>query len=140
MIKYSKLPENIERLLPQAEAYLRSRSDIAFAYLFGSLAKRRRTPLSDVDISIYLSEGGDTVEKKMQILGKLMELLETDEIDLVVLNTAPLTLRMKVLENKSVIVDNAPFLRHAYESMTMRKYFDFSIKEMSILERRFLDG
>lgn len=138
MIKYTKLPENIERLLPKAQVYLQSRSDITFAYIFGGLAKGRRTPLSDVDIAVYLSEGRITIEKKMEILGKLMELLETDEIDFVILNTAPLTLRMKILENKSVIVDNAPFLRYAYESVTMRKYFDFSIKEMSILERRFL--
>ena len=96
--------------------------------------------MSDVDIAVYLSEGEITIERKMEILGKLMELLETDEIDFVILNTAPLTLRMKILENKTVIVDNAPFLRYAYESVTMRKYFDFSIKEMSILERRFLHG
>ena len=140
MIRYTKLPENIERLLPKAQAYLQSRSDITFAYLFGSFARGRSTPLCDVDIAVYLSEGEITIERKMEILGKLMELLETDEIDFVILNTAPLTLRMKVLENKTVIVDNAPFLRYAYESVTMRKYFDFSIKEMSILERRFLNG
>jgi predicted nucleotidyltransferase len=140
MIKYTKLPENIEHLLPKAQAYLRCRPDITFAYIFGGFARGRHTPLSDVDIAVYLSEDGTTVEKQLEILGELMELLETDEIDLVILNTAPLTLRMKVLENKKVIVDNDPFLRHAYESMTMRKYFDFSIKEMSILERRFLRG
>ena len=140
MIKYTKLPKNIESLIPRAEIYLQSRPDIHFAYLFGSLAKGTLKPLSDVDIAIYLPEGGDIVEKKMEILGKLMELLETDEIDLVILNTAPLALRMKILENKKVIVDHDPFLRHKYESLTMRKYYDLSIKEMAILERRFLRG
>jgi hypothetical protein len=140
MIKHTRLPKNIERLLPKAEAYLQSRSDVAFAYLFGSLAKGRPKPLSDVDIAIYCSEQEDSVGKKVEILGDLMELLETDEIDLVILNTAPLTLRMKILENKKIIVDHTPFLRHKYESVTMRKYFDFSIKEMGILERRFLHG
>ncbi len=140
MIKYTKLPENIEFLLSKAEAYLKSRSDVVFAYLFGGLAKKRPMPLSDVDIAIYLLEGVDIVEKRMEILGKLMMLLETDEIDLVILNTAPLILKMKILENKKVIVDNNPFLRYSYESLTMRKYFDFSIKEMGILERRFLHG
>ena len=140
MIKYTALPENIERLLPKAEAYLRSKSDVAFAYLFGSLAKGRPKPLSDVDIAVYLSEEADLIEKKMEILGKLIELLEIDEIDLVTLNSAPLTLRMKILETKKVIVDNVPFLRHRYESLPMREYFDFSIKEMAILERRFLHG
>ncbi|MCD6266230.1 MAG: hypothetical protein J7K02_09745 [Deltaproteobacteria bacterium] len=50
----------------------------------------------------------------MDILGELMMLLETDEIDLVILNAAPLTLKMKILENKKVIVDNNPFLRYNY--------------------------
>ena len=140
MIKHSKLPENIEHLLPVAQAYLKSRGDVLFAYIFGSLARGKILPLSDVDISVYLTEDADFVEKKMEILGKLIELLETDEIDLVILNSAPLTLRMKILESKKVIVDNAPFLRHNYESLTMRKYFDFSIIEMAILERRFFHG
>jgi predicted nucleotidyltransferase len=140
LIRYSKLPDNIEHLLPVAQAYMKSRKDVLFAYLFGGLARGKPSPLSDVDIAIYLSEDAGALEKKMEILGKLIELLATDEIDLVILNSAPLTLRMKILETKKVIVDNAPFLRHHYESLTMREYFDFSIKEMAILERRFLHG
>ena len=140
MIKYFKLPKNIQNLLPLAGEYLKSRRDVHFAYLFGSLAKRRPFPLSDVDIAVYLSEDTDILERKMEILGKLTELLETDEIDLVILNSAPLTLKMKILENRKILADNSPFLRHQYESLTMREYFDFSILEMSILKRRFLHG
>lgn len=140
MIKHSKLPDNIQDLLPHAQTYLRARKDVRFAYLFGSLARGRPSDLSDVDIAVYLSEDADFLEKKMEILGKLIELLETDEIDLVILNSAPLTLRMSILETKQVIVDNVPFLRHAYESLTMREYFDFSIRETAILKRRFLRG
>ncbi|MCJ7773021.1 MAG: nucleotidyltransferase domain-containing protein [Desulfobacterales bacterium] len=140
MIKYTQLPKNIGLLLTRAGAYLRSRPDVSFAYLFGGLAKERPTPLSDVDIAVYLSEDEDYIEKKMEILGKLMEILETDEIDLVILNTASLALKMKILENKKILVDHNPFLRHRYESLTMRAYFDFSVKEMEILQRRFLNG
>lgn len=140
MIKYSRLPENIEDNLPKAEVYLKTRLDIHFAYLFGSLAKGKPLPLSDIDIAVYLSESSDVLEKKLEIVGELIAILETDEIDLVILNEAPLALRMKILECKKLIVDNAPFLRHRYESLTMREYFDFSIKEMGILERKFLSG
>jgi predicted nucleotidyltransferase len=140
MIRYSKLPDNILSLLPKGITYLQSRKDVFFAYLFGSLAKGRIAPLSDVDIAIYLSEEIGLGIKKMEILGGLMECLQTDEIDLVLLNRAPVTLRMKILENKTVIVDKAPFIRHQYESLAMREYFDFSIKERAILERRFLHG
>ena len=140
MIKYSRLPQNIEENLPKAGAYLKSRPEVSFAYLFGSLAKGKPLPLSDVDIAVYLSKSLDVLEKKLEILGELVDILETDEIDLVILNEAPLALRMKILENKKLIVDNAPSLRHRYESLTMREYFDFSIKEMAILERKFLSG
>jgi hypothetical protein len=140
MIKYKKLPENIEDLIPQAVAYLQSRGDINFAYLFGSLGIGKHFPLSDVDIAVYLKEPSDVQEKKMEILGALIDILQTDEIDLVILNSASLPLRMRILENKKVVVDREPFLRHRYESLTMREYFDFPILEKQILNRRFLGG
>ncbi len=140
MIKFAKLPSNIEELLPKAVDYLRRRHDIEFAYFFGSIGRGKRLPLSDVDIAIYLKDVSEIHEKKMEILGVLMTLLETDEIDLVILNGAPLTLEMKILENKIVVVDHSPRLRHRYESLIMREYFDFSVVEKAILERRFLSG
>jgi len=140
MIRNSPLPKNIADLLPEAFEYLRSEEDVLFAYLFGSLSVGRIGPLSDVDIAVYLVEKVSFAEKKLEILGNLVNMLRTDEIDLVVLNKAPLTLRMKILENKKIIVDKAPFLRHRYESLTMRKYFDFAFKESSILRKRFLYG
>ena len=42
--------------------------------------------------------------------------------------------------NKKVIVDIDPFARHQFESMMMRKYFDFSIFESTQLKRRYLHG
>ncbi len=54
MIKYKLLPSNISELLNRAAHYLGSRNDVAFAYLFGSLAKNRVFPMSDVDIAVYL--------------------------------------------------------------------------------------
>jgi hypothetical protein len=140
MIRYSPLPANIEELLPEAIEYLRADKDILFAYLFGSLARKKAGPLSDVDIAVYCEEGSFFPEKKLEILGNLVGILNTDEIDLVVLNRAPLAIRMKILENKRVIVDKEPLIRHRYESMTMRQYFDFSYKESFILRKRFFRG
>ncbi len=140
MIRYKKLPANIENLLLKAINYLEGRQDVEFAYLFGSIGKGKRLPLSDVDIAIYLKDSSLIQEKKMEILGILMNLLETDEIDLVILNEAPLTLRMKILEGKTVVVDHFPSLRHRFESLVMREYFDFSVVENAILKRRFLSG
>jgi predicted nucleotidyltransferase len=140
MIRYKKLPPNIEELIPEALTYLQSRPEILFAYLFGSFGREKHLPLSDVDIAAYLKDSTNIQEKKVEILVELIDTLRTDEIDFVILNTAPLPLRMKILETKKVVVDHDPYQRHVYESLTMREYFDFSMKEKDILYRRFLSG
>jgi predicted nucleotidyltransferase len=138
MIKYSKLPENILKILPEAVNYLTNHPQIIFAYLFGSLAMGKQKPLSDVDIAVYLKQHRNAAEKKMDILGSLMAIFKTDEIDLVVLNTAEIPLVMNILKTKKILVDKSPHERHIFESLIMRKFFDFSIKESSLLRRRYL--
>jgi len=124
-------------LLPDAATYLESARDVIFAYLFGSLAEGEPQPLSDVDIAVYLKEDSDVVDTKMTILGELIDRLQTDEIDLVVLNTAPIALQMSIIESKRIIVDKEPFTRHNFESLVMRKYLDFSYMESGILRRKY---
>jgi hypothetical protein len=140
MFRYKKLPDNIQRLLPEAGVYLQSHPAVVFAYLFGSLVKGKPTPLSDVDIAIFLTDGIDVAETKLEILGRLADILQTDEIDLVVLNTANLPLIHNVMKNHKLIADKKPFERHIFESLAMRKYFDFSIKESTMLKRRYFHG
>jgi predicted nucleotidyltransferase len=140
MIKFNKLPSDILQLLPEAVDYLESHPKILFAYLFGGLARGKPQPLSDVDIGVYLKRDGNVAENKLDILGNLMNILKTDEIDLVVLNNADIPLVMNILKTKKVIVDKSPHDRHIFESLIIRKFFDFSVKESGILRRRYFHG
>jgi predicted nucleotidyltransferase len=140
MIKYQKLPKNILQLLPKAVDYLEMHPKILFAYLFGGLARGKLQPLSDMDLAVYLTESCSLSEVKLDILGNLIDILQTDEIDLVVRNTAVLPLKMNILKTKKVIVNKDPFARHKFESLTIRKFFDFSMIESTILQRRYLNG
>ncbi len=140
MIKHSSLPENIDRLLPNAAAYLNSHRAVIFAYLFGSLSRGKRGPLSDVDIAVFLKKTERPSEIQMEILGNLNAVLKTDEVDLVILNTASPSLRMKILQTKKTLVDKDPAFRHAYESLAMREGMDFSIFESALLHRKFSIG
>lgn len=140
MIKDKKLPENILEILPKANYFLENYQKVIFAYLFGSLARDKALPLSDIDIAIYLKEGADFSQEKMTILRNLMDILGTEEIDLVLLNIAPLTLKARIVGNKKILVDKDPFLRHSFESLVLREYFDFSKKEEDIFKRRFSLG
>ena len=138
MIRFKPLPENIHQRIASLPDYFGVNPDIIFAYLFWGLLRERPNPLSDIDLAVY----GRNPKKLdyLELFSRIAKILGTDEIDLVILNSAPLPLRMRILETRKIIADNAPFLRHQYESLTMREYFDFSIKESGILERRFLHG
>jgi hypothetical protein len=139
MIRFKPLPEDIEQRLPLAAEYLRSHPRVVFAYLFGGLARGERRPLSDVDIAVYLA-GIATADVKLDILGKLIDILGTDEIDLVILNTAPPLLAMNVLRKKQVVADNEPAMRHRFESLSFRKYFDFLPVELDMLKKKVTHG
>jgi uncharacterized protein len=118
---------------------LHANKNVLFAYLFGSQAKKTATPLSDIDVAAYLAckPDGDT---RLEILGSLIDILKTDHIDLVILNKAFLSLKIRVLKSNRLILDNAPFIRHAFESATMRISIDFARFENRILKQRFLNG
>ena len=103
MIKFRKLPENILQLLPGAFEYLESHPTVIFSYLYGSLSKGKPSPLSDVDIAVFLKKAEKVADRKIEILGRLIDILETDEIDLVVLNTADLPLVMGI-KTKSLLL------------------------------------
>jgi|UniRef100_A0A7C3SNV7 predicted nucleotidyltransferase len=134
------IPENIMELIPKAQRILEKDPRVIFAYLFGGLAKGRITPISDIDIAVYLKDIKDEVDVfniKLELLTTLSEVLNTEEIDIVILNNTPLPLKAKIIQNKKVLVDKDPNLRYSFESLTLREYFDFSIKEKAILYRRF---
>jgi predicted nucleotidyltransferase len=140
MIRNSKLPTDIMDRIKRAGQYLEKRRDVIFSYLFGGLAKGDAKPLSDVDIAVYLDEDVDCIEAKLDILENLVDILNTDQIDLIVLNRSSLSLSMNVIKNNRLLVDKQPSIRHAHDSLVMRKYFDFSRLESSILKRRFYHG
>ena len=125
--------------LTAAQRYLQEREDVAFAYLFGSMATGKTTPLSDVDIAVYLI-GGDLPEKRLELIGDLCDRLGTDRLDLVILNTAPPGLRARVIRSKRVLAERLPTERHAFESRSLREYMDFSKLENRILEQRYRHG
>ena len=131
---------NTEKIITQASNYFSAREDIQFAYLFGSHAKGAATIMSDIDIAVYLMAEKLDSDSRLDMLRVLSTILNSERIDLVILNKAPITLAFKVVQNHILLIDREPLRRHQFESLVMRKYFDFSYLERGILERRFADG
>lgn len=137
MIKFEKLPADILARIPEAIKVLSEDNHVIFAYLFGGLVKGKVNPLSDIDIAGYLKDMDNLAEHKLLLFDKLTDALGTNELDLVILNTAPISLAGRVLQKKEVLIDKAPSQRHLYESLTLRKFFDFKIKEEMFFSRRY---
>ncbi len=135
MIRYKLIPEDIHKKIAPLAGILSKDTNIIFSYLFGGLLKDKLNPLSDVDVAIYVKN----VKKidYLELFGDIANVLGTDEIDIVILNTAQLSLTGRILQARKVLVDKDPFLRHKYESRVLREFFDFKIKERDILKRRY---
>ena len=127
----------LEKYKNQITFILKNDEHVLFAYLFGSSITGIITPMSDIDIGVYLMRNSDNTRCRFNLIGKLIETLKTDAIDLVILNTAPLTLTARIIRNKELLVDKSSSIRHSFESLVLRQYYDFSLKENHLLGRRF---
>jgi predicted nucleotidyltransferase len=139
-LKQTLPPDLDARLGGLGDAIAASSEHIQFAYLFGSAATGRLTPRSDIDVAIYVSPGADAHAIRLSVARAAARQLATDAVDVVLLNTAPVSLAGRVLGSRQVIVERDPFARHAYESATLRKFHDFRIREHRILDQRAARG
>jgi hypothetical protein len=131
------LPGDIHKRLRHAGDMLTKHPAIVFAYLFGGFGRGEIEPLSDVDIAIYLAENTPNMAVKLELIGLMTGILGTDEMDVVLLNDAPLSLAGRIQQSARLIVDKDPRRRHAYESLIRREFADFQIRERALLHRRF---
>jgi predicted nucleotidyltransferase len=140
MVRRDPLPVDILEKLPAASRTLEAAPEVVFAYLFGGLARGAPKPLSDVDSAVYLRDEAEAGTAKLSLFESITIALGTIEVDLVILNTAPISLVGRIIQGRKLLVDMEPFLRHRFESAKLREFFDFRIREDAFQERRFRDG
>ena len=137
MIKFESLPVDILSRIPEVKRVLAEDNNVVFAYIFGGLAEGKIKPLSDIDIAVYLKNTDNLAEYKLSLFDSLTNTLGTSELDLIILNTAPISLTGRVLQNKQILIDKDPPIRHSYESLVLREFFDFKIKEEALFLMRY---
>ena len=136
-----RLPADVEqRLAGLGEAIEAATRDVEFAYVFGSVAVGGQTPRSDIDLAIYVSDGADAHAARLDVAHAAAKHLGTDAIDVVPLNRAPISLAGRVLASRRVVLDRVPFARHRDESLVVRIFQDFRIREHRLLAERHARG
>jgi hypothetical protein len=140
MIRGKPLPPDIAQRVSTLGQALERCQAVVFAYLFGGAARGGLTPLSVVDVAVYLDPAADPVTARLEATQAVGRHLATDEVDVVVLNSAPIALAGRVLTTRRVLLDREPSLRHRFESLAAREFADFRIFERRLLERRARSG
>jgi len=91
-----------EVLKRELALFFEGRPEVISAYLFGSMAENRTTPMSDTDIAVLIDDALISKEDfpygyDAHLTGRLMGVLRNNKIDLVVLNEASPVLRYRIL-------------------------------------------
>jgi hypothetical protein len=107
--------------------YFSTRKDTVAAYLFGSSTGAGRRLKGDVDIAVLLGSNAARrpIKTQVAILRDVQNLLGRTDVDVIVLNDAPLVLRFEVLRNKKLIFERNIRKRVDFEVLSELKYFDW---------------
>lgn len=108
---------------------------ISFAYLFGSLARAEATAASDLDIAIYCRNGDpeQCFTTKLDLQADLCRALGRNDIDILVLNTAPIMLLDEVVRQGILLHEQEPAAREKFELNTLHQAIDFKSQRLAII-------
>ncbi len=130
--------------------------EVAAAYVYGSMASGRSTPLSDVDVallfagervddrrrSVVAAAVGSEVARRMRDGGSPAREVEVRDLE-----ALPLAVRGSVLTEGRLAGSADEVRRVRFEELTRRRYFDFlpvlrrdAREGLEGLRERFLDG
>lgn len=106
-------------------AALGPRPGVVFAYLFGSHAEGRAHDKSDVDVAVWMREpyANDGLETLLDLIATVTGALRRDDVDVVILNEAPLTLAHSALKGR-LLFSHDEEERIQVESLLMRRHHD----------------
>ena len=106
-----------------------TQSPVNAAYLAGSLSTRTSFGhLTDVDIAILLMEqikSDSFLDYQLYFFSELAKRLESDNIDVVILNQASLLLKLQVIKYGQILFSRDEKSRVAFETKAVMDYLDF---------------
>ena len=121
--------ENVDRrIVERLSGALAPREEILEAYLFGSHARGGARPDSDIDVAVYIDEAiADDGHwgYRAELTTDLMVALGTNEVDVVVLNKAPILLYHRVLRDGIRLLSRDLRATTTRAGRALSYYFDF---------------
>ncbi|MCG2726454.1 MAG: nucleotidyltransferase domain-containing protein [Elusimicrobia bacterium] len=117
------------RQIREIKSVFQSYPSVKLAYFFGSRNENKAAPLSDYDFAIYFDKQNKKrmFDIKLSIIGKLTDILKTDKIDLVIINTTEKPdLKFFIINEGTLLYKKEPY-KILVEPQIMNQYFDFNL-------------
>lgn len=96
------------------------------AYLFGSTVRGEANSLSDIDVAVLFDDTflqKEAFDFQLELISELTGVLNTNNVDPVVLNNSPLLLAYNIIRDGKILKSDE-FLRVKFETKIMSRYLD----------------
>jgi predicted nucleotidyltransferase len=104
-----------------------SRPEVQAAYIFGSMASGRRRSNSDVDVAVLLDPGflaRMPLKYRMDLIADAGGVLETFDVDVIVLNLAPPSLAYNAITKGKLVYERSRSARVAFQIRNLNEFLD----------------
>jgi len=95
-------------------------------FLFGSYGTECQTANSDIDFAVYFRPK-PFLDEEADLLHKLSQLLDTDRVDLLNLNSAPLDLQFRAIATGTIVYERDYVTTCNYVERVINLYHDYAI-------------
>jgi len=132
-----KSKTDIDQLKTKLTDFFKERKEVVFAYIFGSVATKSSNKFSDIDIAIFTDiKKIDNKEYRYgyraEVLTDLMNILHTDKVDLVILNSAPPLLKHRVVYYGELFYNINEKERINFQVETINRYMDYKMLQRKV--------
>ena len=110
-----------EKKLFGLKKFFEDDTNILLVYLFGSQARLQANPLSDIDLAV-LAKKPFSLDDEATLISNIASILETDKLDLVVLDNASFLLKFKIIAEGKILYCKEERVRIAFEEVVMSEY------------------
>lgn len=107
------------------DPFLDNHPEIGLIYLFGSRASDQAGPLSDYDFALWVESMQDLMAYRLGLVHELAVLMGEPNIDLVILNEAPVELAYHIIAAGKLLYQRDISTRVEYEANVLSLYGDY---------------
>lgn len=116
---------NINSIKKKLIPFFKNQVDVRLAFLFGSVAEKRTHSQSDIDIAVFYTKK-TTLNRHVLLINDISYLLETDNLDVVNMNSASTFILHDILSFGNLLICKDDDLYRELRLKTLRDFDDLT--------------